>query len=185
MRKYNALIIQEKLRTREYITIPDIQLEFFLHYVHAKEFLEQLICRGWVANEPEGLKYPVLKSYMALRRIERSEVDTFIERITVDAATALMAVVKRSARGGASYKDIYKEVRGERDTREAVRLLIECRLIYKFNDRYFSCVSENTALILSALSRKKIDLDCDEDAPVTQDYYEVLRDLFEPLFAEE
>ena len=70
----NAYLIQERFKQLKNVTIPWIQKEYNLSYKEAKEFLTLLQRRGWVKTSPVGIKYPILKNNLNLRKIVREEV---------------------------------------------------------------------------------------------------------------
>jgi len=154
MSQVNALDIQEMLKNTDAISVPWIQSKYELSYHEAKAFLKQLIVRGWVKEEPNGIQYDVVKDNLCLRKIERLEVNKLIENITSDCVSALNCIQKKNATG-ASLGELISAVRGDDDTNAAIKILTDHRLIYCVAGNYFSRISQVTIKILSDVVKMK------------------------------
>lgn len=150
----NAYLIQEKIKQLEYVTVPWIQKEYGLNYREAKEFLSFLHRRGWIESHATGFEYLVIQNNLQLRKIVREEVDGLIEDITFDCIDALTCIQKRSA-CGASYSEIEAAVRGDDDTKDALKILNDHKLICLFQEMYFATVSKRTIEVLSDVVSEK------------------------------
>ena len=153
MTQVNALDIQDVLKKVDCISVPWIQSKYKLSYDEAKSFLKQLIARGWVEKEPNGIQYNVVKTHLCLRKIERAEVNKLIEDITSDCISALDCIQKNVS--GASVDELTSAVCGRDDTNTAIEILTTHMLIYSVDGNYFSRVSRMTIKVLSDVVKMK------------------------------
>ncbi len=142
MTKINAYTICSRLRSCDTVSVPGIQKAYGLDYCQAREFLQQLIYRGWVSQCPSGIFYSVRKENLTLRRIHPSEKEALAADLTPDCGLAIACIHKN---GGADLEQLTDAVRGEEDTQEAISILLNKNLIYKHENMYFLCVSSRAA----------------------------------------
>ena len=153
MSTINIYLIQEKIKLMPYITVPWLQAEYNMDYINAKELMDFLVRRGWVEEQPVGIKYFVIKNNLCLRRLVREEVAGLVEDITSDFSAALFCI-KNSNGEGATFSEIEIAVQGEDDAEKAIMLLEKHRLIQLVNNRYFSTVSRET-IVITDVSQEK------------------------------
>lgn len=154
MRETNALLIQENLKKRSFVTVPWLQQEYDLTYLEAKEFLQQLILRSWVKPHAEGIRYQVQHRNLCLRKIRRSEVDGLYTDMTNDCVTALNHL-ERQGGTGATKRELERVVHGDEDTESAIRTLMKLRLIYQVDELYFLMVSKKTVEVINEVESEK------------------------------
>lgn len=152
MEKCNALQIQEALKKQTYVTVPWLQLEYGLSYLEAKDFLQQLILRGWVAPQAEGLRYDVHHGHLCLRKIRRDEVDGLYADMTSDCVTVLNHLEKQ---GSADFEELEEKVQGDDDTREALQVLMDHRLIYQVEAMYYLAISKRAVNVIWTVDTEK------------------------------
>lgn len=181
MRKTNALLIQETLKQRKYISIPWLQLEYDLTYLEAREFLKQMILRGWVASEPTGIHYSVRRKQLCLRKIRRDEVDGLYNDLTADSILALTCIEKQAGTG-ANFQDLERAVRGEDDTEAALQILNKHKLIYQADDLYFLAISKQAAQVLWAVDMEKRKSAIRRKMSDSAEIEEKIKKLFNALF---
>lgn len=181
MSKVNALKIQRSLEGMETVSVPWIQTEYDLDYFSAKSFLEQLVSRGWIKSEPEGIFYSVISDNLKLREIAKNEVDTLFEEVTGDCISALNCV---SRNGRAFFKQIEVAVRGEDDTKEAIATLLKNNLLYLCGNIYYCCVSEKTIKVLTEVVKGKRQLESSKGRKNEEDEIKKIKSLFDELFDE-
>ena len=179
MREVNAMQIQEELRLQRYVTIPWLQVEYDLSYTEAKEFLRQLILRGWVEPNPKGIRYGVQKKKLCLRKIQRDEVDGLIADLNNDCVLALTCLDKQS---GGTLEDLEGAVRGDDDTEAAIRILTKHKLIYQAEDMYFLMVSKKTVQVISDVEAEKRRSVMRRKLLESKDKDDVLKKMFDVLF---
>lgn len=154
MCKTNALEIQEKLKKQTHISIPWLQTEFDLSYKDARLYVHQMIKCGWVSGAVCGIQYQVYGENLRLRKLRREEVEPLIEDLTGDCTAALGCIQKRQGMG-ATFEEISGAVYGDADAKEALELLHKYDLVYAFDGRCFSCVSQKTIRVLSEAVKQK------------------------------
>lgn len=181
MKQVNAMDIQCALKGLKTVSVPWIQTEYELTYQEAKMFLGLLAARGWIKKEPDGILYEINKDNLCLRKIERKEVNKLIEDITSDCLSALNCL-RRKAITGASTDDLIAEVRGEDDTKAALKVLTNLALVYCYDGMYFPRVSQATIRILTKAIRMKRTGDAQNRlSGETQNTKEIIK-LFDELF---
>lgn len=181
MSQVSALDIQEALKNTDAVSVPWIQSKYELSYYEAKAFLEQLIVRGWVKEEPNGTRYEVLQDNLCLRKIERTEVNKLIENINSDCISALNCIQKKNATG-ASFGELTSAVRGDDDTNAAIKTLTNHMLIYCVAGNYFSRVSQVTIKVLSDVVKMKREREVNRRMNgKVEDDRDIIR-LFDELF---
>ena len=154
MAQINALSIQENLRGRELVTIPWLQREYELSYPEAKEFIRRLIRWGWVESTPQGIWYLVDARNLRLRKLRREEADPLLEVLEGDCISALRCIQLHTPEG-ADFDDISDAVHDDDDAQVALQTLMERDLVYKANERYFSCLPQKTIKILVEAGQRK------------------------------
>lgn len=177
----NAYLIQDKIKQLEHVTVPWIQKEYGLDYKEAKEFLTFLQRRGWIESHPIGIEYLVIHNNLQLRRIVREEVDGLVEDITSDCIAALTCMQKRST-CGASYSEIEAAVRGDDDTKDAIKILNNHKLICLFQEMYFTTVSKRTIGVLSDVVSEKRKNEANKRLSGKVENNKQLGKLFDVLF---
>ena len=155
MKKTNAYLIQRALKLEDYISIPWLMMDYELGYSQAKRLLSMLMKRGWIERSPINNKYKVNKENLKLRKIRKDEADDLYELMTLQCARAINAVKKKD---GATYEEISHEVHGTMSTKSAVNALVEYKIIYLFEDKYFLCVSSLAAQVLYDVAYAKYDM---------------------------
>lgn len=154
MRETNGLQIQEELKMQKFVTVPWLQLEYDLTYLEAKEFLRNLIERGWVDATPKGIRYSVQKKRLCLRKLRREEVDGLLADMTHDCVLAL-ACISNQKGAGATLDELERTVHGDDDTQAAIRILTKHKLIYQAEEMFFLMVSRKTAQVLENVEAEK------------------------------
>lgn len=155
MSTLNAWVIQETLRQEKKINIPWLQRTFSVSYLQAKEILAELESRGWVLRAADRRSWRVMSRNLFLRPLDTSETEALCEALTVDCLSALERLQQADGMG-VTYKDLEMAVRGETDTREALRALTKLKLVFRSqNFLYYSCISlrESRALVQAVRQR--------------------------------
>ena len=184
MRKTNALLIQEDMKQLKFVTVPQLQREYDLTYTEAKEFLQQLILRGWVKPEAEGVRYSVQRKHLCLRKIQRCEVDVLFEEMTNDCVSALNHMEKQKGQG-VTQAELERIVRGDEDTESAIELLLKHKLIYQAEELYFLTVSKKTVEVLWTVELEKKRSVMRRKMSDSKDKDEEIKKLFNVLFEED
>lgn len=183
MSKVNALTIQQRLEQLESVSIPWIQTEYSLSYRDAKAFLNQLIGCAWVKKDPWGISYAIRRENLRLRAIEPGEVDVLFEKVTTDCVSALQCIGEKKA--GATFDELVSAVRGEEDTRDALKTLTELNLIYKADELYLSCISHKAIKVMADVEAEKRRMEMHRKIRTGMDDMEKCKRLFDALFDEE
>lgn len=152
--KTNAFIIQENLKKKEYVTIPEIQCEYNLIYGEAKEFVEQLIARCWVNPVADGIKYYVKKDNLCLRKISPDEVDGFIDDIT-DGCVLLLNYIYRKSGVITLHSDLIDEFGDEESSEKVMDMLLKHKLIHLNGEYCLQRVSKRVVSALHEMSRRR------------------------------
>lgn len=181
MSKMNAYLLQENIRLRGYVTVPWLQTEYKLKYGDARNIVELMVQRGWIAPEAIGIKYFVLKENLNLRKLRREEVGGLVADVTTDSSAALLCI-KNADGAGATLSEIESAVQGEDDTQAALKILHEHNLISFSNDRYFSNVSRETIDIIADVAQEKNPGPFRKMFTERNDNYEHLKKRFDVLF---
>lgn len=181
MAEINALDIQEAIGERRVVTVPWIQMEYGLDYRQAKQFLAELISRGWIVPEPKGLNYRVLLHRLRLRKIIRDEIDSLIENMTLDCGIILNRMAEKNG-GGTTFEEMRNAVHGIDDAEEAIETLERLELIYKSGNLFFSRVSKSTLEILVRVAEMQFKLVKISDPTRKAEDYKKIKNLFERLF---
>ena len=147
MNNLSALSIQETLKSIDVISIPWIQSQYNLTYSQARQFLEQLILRGWAKKEQSGIEFKVQKENLCFRKIERCEINDLMEDMSLNCIYILECVKMKNATG-VSIDELKSELR-RNNAKEVIEILMEHNLIYCVKDRYFARVSQMTVEVLS------------------------------------
>lgn len=151
MRTLNGWVIQEALKQEKRINVPWVQVTFSVPYLQAKEMLAEMEGRGWVQRSPGRVDWRVIHRNLFLRHLDPSETEVLCANLTADCLAALDRLQKADGMR-VSYADLAEVVRGEADTREAIRVLSKLKLIfYARNTHYYSCIPahENRALTVA------------------------------------
>ncbi len=181
MGEINAVMIQEELEGRCFVTVPWIQMKYGLDYTEAKAFLQHLIRRGWVEPNADGIQYPILHDNLCLRRLTRDEVDPLIANVTSDCVSALHRIQKNMGMG-ASYSELSSAVRGDDDITEAVKILTDHKLIYLWDNLYFTMVSKETVSVLAEMVRAKRHAEVGRRMADITENVKSIKSLFDVLF---
>lgn len=150
----NAYDIQTRLNEMSCVSVPLIRNEFGLDYSQALKLLRLSQRRGWISAKPDGMMYQVDRNYLLLRKITKHEVLGLINCITPDCASALMCIRDRAVLG-ASFGELRNAVHGDKDTKIAIGILEDSKLIYTVNDLYFLRVSDQTVSVLCDVAEAK------------------------------
>ncbi len=185
MDQVNAYLIQEKIKHKRYVSVPWIQQEYGVNYGEAKEFLTRLKNRGWIAPVTTGIRYPVNRRRLFLRKLDHDEIDGLIEDINMDCVAALKCMQKADG-CGALRMEIADAIRDEDDTNEVIEILNRHRLVHQEAEMFFLRVSKKTVEVLETVVRRKRRnaasrrlLEEDEE---DEDLY---KELFDVLFEDE
>ncbi len=150
----NAYAVQEYLKTQAAVTVPDLQLQYDLTYLQAKKLVELLSVRGWIASHATGVRYPVLRNNLLMRKFRSAEAKHLITATTSDVGNAVR-VIRRKGIAGATIAEIAEAVIGCSDAEKALDMLLDNNLIFKHNDLYFSAVSDIVMEALEIIACKK------------------------------
>lgn len=163
MKKVDALSIQKSIRSMGYVTVPWIQVKYHLSYGEAKEFLEELIRRGWVESKPVGIRYAVIGEHLVLRKIKLGEIDGLLDGLTRDSVRVLGEMTRRN--DGVTMPELLRVFRREENAlAKAIDFLMERKLISRINDRFYMAVSKATVIVLCEaferwMSAMEVDLE--------------------------
>lgn len=186
MCKTNVLEIQERLKSQTHISVPWLQTEFDLSYKDARLYLRQMIKRGWVCGEVQGIHYRVYGENLRLRKLRREEVDPLLEDLTGDCTAALGCIQKQQGMG-ATHEEISDAVYGDDDADAALELLGKYDLVYAHDGHYFSCVSQKTIQVLTEAVKLRRNREMGRRmlGRTEEDDEDRIRKLFDKLFDEE
>lgn len=154
MRKINAFLIQERLKSEEFVTVPWIQREYALNYKDAKCFLDILIKRKWVEAEPKGMQHKIIHENLHLRKLERDEVEGIIEDISCE-AIELLKIEEKDFNSVNSFNEKKLTAYDDDEIEEALEFLEEHRLIRIIDEECFVSVSRKTIDVLYEVARFK------------------------------
>lgn len=187
MCEINAYLIQERLKNVDFVSVPWIQKEYELKYREAKEFLECLQERYWVSHipMPDGGRYKVFHENLRLRKITRDEVDVLIDSLMPECIEVLDHIRKRFVQGWRS-----EELEGYYHNCDGVaecvfEILADHEIVFKFNERWFTIVSNKTLEVLLKVTILKDEREYYESDSRAQALMEDLRKEFDVLFEEE
>lgn len=156
MSTLNAWVIQEALKQEKKITIAWLQHTFSVSYLQAREILAELESRGWVFRSADRRSWRVMTRNLFLRRLDLSETEALCEALTTDCLSALERLQQADGMG-VSHKELEMAVRGETDTREAIRALTKLKLIFRSQKMlYYSRISERESRALVAAVRQRL-----------------------------
>lgn len=181
MKKINAYVIQENLRPKRFISIPDIQSEYELDYREASEFLQHLMLRNWVEKKEDLHRgYMIIRSNLRLRHISRAEVDELIEDIDHYCTAVLSSISRRGSRG-ASFDEVASDLKSATKTSVAMEILIKHYMIYEAGDQYFNCVSDKVVEALEKVAEARHMLAIKEQIDFSPEEREKLKRMLEKL----
>ena len=142
MTQIDAMALQEMLKRQNTVSVAWLQKELELNYAEARQLSAFLQKRGWLGEEVSS-GYEVRKQALFLRKLEREEVGSLVDAVTQNCGIILNRLQEDPAEG-AGFQVLEKLIRGAGDTREALDILLQHKLVCAWDGYYFLCINRKT-----------------------------------------
>lgn len=133
------------------VSLPVLMKRFDLRYSEAVSLMDNMIDREWVSEEISGIERSILPDHLLPKRLQKDEIQALSTELDNDCVSAVNYLIRNSV---GTFEELCRAVRGDDDTREAIRTLKEKKIIYESRGRYYLCIDKQSAEALMRYIRE-------------------------------